>query len=323
MIKSLENILDYESECSTIDFKHEQYPLGNHPKKHEILKDISAMANFPSDDDKFIIIGVDESSGRPSGYNEINNLIDQASYQQYLNSNIEPNINFDYKAFKYKGYNLAYFRIFNNKDRPYLIKRDVANGTQIELREGDGFIRVGTSTRRLTRPDFDKIYNSKFHKIDRKKDLIITPYFGTPEDEMISKLKYFDISIENNSNSSIEIELEMKVYKGDQYDLFDEIELIRELKKARSKSDGLYGYTFPVLDTPTFDFHVHYKDSSDYILVSTTKAIKISQRSIEKDIFNKRIILVEEEDNIIKAEITVRSDDFTEGLLSETLEIKK
>ena len=56
MTEKITDILDYSSECNTIDFKQEQYPIGKHPQKHEILKDISSMANLPTNEDKYIII---------------------------------------------------------------------------------------------------------------------------------------------------------------------------------------------------------------------------------------------------------------------------
>jgi len=127
MKKSLDEILAYESESHSIDFKKEQYPVKKDAKKHEFLKDISAMANHPSDEDKYIIIGVKEGNGVASEFYEVTNLIDEAKYRQYLNTNIEPKINFEYKSFMHKGFRLAYFRIFENMDRPYLFKKVVRN----------------------------------------------------------------------------------------------------------------------------------------------------------------------------------------------------
>lgn len=332
-MEKITNILDYSSECSTIDFKQEQYSIGKHPKKHEILKDISAMANLPANEDKYIIIGVIEENGRPFKFCDIENITDQAKYQQYLDSNIEPTITFEYKTVNYEGHHLAYFRIFNNTDRPYLIKKEVRNGSdndQIEFREGDGFIRVGTSTKKLTRSDFDKIYESKYKKADRKNDIIIKPYFGVPVDEILSELsvKYFDISVENNSNKSIELDIQMKVYKGSEFDLFSDTQLIKEIKDRQPKPTEIFGLRLPDFDTPMIDLHVDYKDFPDHILVSRIKlrnektALRLAQNEIEKDIFNQRIILLEEGSNMIKAEIIIRSDDFTEGQLSQTIEIQ-
>ena len=106
----LEKIIQYDSESPTLDFKEIQYSLENNPKKNELLKDISAMANYPGDENRFIIIGVIESNGVAGKFRDIDQLIDDAKYQQFLMSNIEPKINFEYKPFSYKGHQLAYFR---------------------------------------------------------------------------------------------------------------------------------------------------------------------------------------------------------------------
>lgn len=56
--------------------------------------------------------------------------IDEAKYQEYVNSNIEPKINFEYLPLKYKNHQLAYFRIFGNHDRPYLMKKEIRNSSK-------------------------------------------------------------------------------------------------------------------------------------------------------------------------------------------------
>src|SRR5690606_615567 len=108
MLDQLKYFIENESENSHLDFKREQYTIekGN-PKQSDFLKDISAMANIPSERDKFIIIGVAEKDGKVANFMDVNNLIDQANYQTYLNEYIEPEINFEYKPFSYEGHKLA------------------------------------------------------------------------------------------------------------------------------------------------------------------------------------------------------------------------
>ena len=84
MSEVVKNIIKYNSESHSTDFKLEQYPIGKRDKKHELLKDISAMANHPSNEEKYIIIGVSEKDGMVSGFRDIKNLVDQAKYQQYI-----------------------------------------------------------------------------------------------------------------------------------------------------------------------------------------------------------------------------------------------
>jgi predicted HTH transcriptional regulator len=58
MIEKLVEIIKYHSESVYVDFKSQEYPLGKNGKKNEILKDISAMANHPSNEPKYIVIGI-------------------------------------------------------------------------------------------------------------------------------------------------------------------------------------------------------------------------------------------------------------------------
>lgn len=121
MKETIFNLIENESENTKLDFKLEQYPIekGN-IKKGEFLKDMCAFANFISKEDKFIIIGAEEENGIAVSFKSIDNLHDQASYQQFLNQYIEPEINFEYREIIHEGNRLAYFRLFNNNKRPYL-----------------------------------------------------------------------------------------------------------------------------------------------------------------------------------------------------------
>lgn len=329
------DILKYSSEGHSIDFKRDQYPIEKHGKKHEILKDISAMANHPSNEDKYIIIGVKEKNGVASEFYDINELIDQATYQQYLDSNIEPKINFEYKSFIYDDHQLAYFRIFDNNDRPYLIKKAVQNSSdknKIEFKEGDGFIRVGTSTDKMTRHDFDNIYKSKYELTDRKSDLIITPYFGLSDTEELKqlKLRFFDIQIENTSNRSIDLDVEMKIFRADNYKIVPERTILEEFDKHHSTQQysGL-GFRMPhISGMRSINFHIDVDELSDYIFIKRTKlrqqkfALNIPQKSYEKDIFYQGLVLIGESSGSIKAELVIRSDDFSSGVLRQMIELK-
>jgi predicted HTH transcriptional regulator len=72
------------------------------------------MANHLSDEDKYIIIGVKRKKSGDIKFQDVLEPIDQASYQQFLDSNIEPQINFEYGTSTFEGHHIAYFKIFNN-----------------------------------------------------------------------------------------------------------------------------------------------------------------------------------------------------------------
>lgn len=332
MNTELEQIIKYNSEGSNLDYKKEEYVLGKSEKKNEILKDISAFANQHSDSDKYIIIGVKEKDGVASELYEIENLTDEATYQQFLFDNIEPKINFEYKSAIFEEKQIAYFRIFGNKNRPYLFKKNLQNPVtkKPEYRIGDGFIKVGSSSKKLDRNDFESIYKTRFTERDRKNDLKIETYFGTTDNDEIINLdiKYIDVKITNQSNKSIEFDIEMKVFKSDKYGLISEDELIKELKKNRKKKSNGFGIDFGVIQPQIMNLHIDFNEKEDFVIISRNSlakktAINLAQNSSESDIFCKHLFVLGEGANEIKAELTIRSDDFTEGTLIKELTFKK
>ena len=287
------------------------------------MKDISAFANHPSDEDKYIIIGIKEKNGTASDFYSIDELVDQAKYQQLINNNIEPEIRFEYKQFDYKEHKLSYFRIFGNHDRPYLMKKEVrssVDASKIEFREGEGFIRVGTSTRRLIRSDLDNIYGIKYKNVDRKSDLMIAHCFGTIDNDDFSGLyaRYFDISIENGSNQSLNVEVEMKVFKGENVKLVSDYDLRLKLIKPQVSEYMMPEFYSPILPP----FNTSIEDSPDSLIITRNgnPGINISQNSIEKYVFDKQLLILGKESASVRADVTIRSDDFTEGALFKSLE---
>lgn len=166
-------------------------------------------------------------------------------------------------------------------------------------------------------------------KRDRKTDLIITPYLGDPDDELLRELecKYFDISIENKSNQSIEIDVEMKVRKSPESKIISEHDLKNSLKQQFNKSKNQFNYGLSSIEIEPMDLDVHFKDNQDYIHVSRIKlrnqryALILAQQEIENDVFNKKIIIINKGSDTIKAELIIRSDDFSEGILLKQFEI--
>jgi schlafen family protein len=86
----LEDILRFHVEGNSVDFKAVEYKKEQFPA---LLKDIPAMANSATNDDRYIIIGVklhpdgtrsfDGISGEPT---------DSAIFQQLTHENIEPEL---------------------------------------------------------------------------------------------------------------------------------------------------------------------------------------------------------------------------------------
>src|SRR5690606_33698270 len=107
----------------------------------------------------YIIIGVKEKDGFAVGFQDIDSLLTETNFQQFIDQSIEPRINFSYGLFEHLGCKLAYIKIFNNYDRPYLFKKDMdSKRSDLAFKKGSGFIRDKTLIRRLERQDFESIY---------------------------------------------------------------------------------------------------------------------------------------------------------------------
>jgi hypothetical protein len=327
MIEKLIEIIKYHSESVFVDFKSLEYSLGKNPKKSDVLKDISAMANHPSDEPKYILIGVIEKVGVASDFNQINEPTDQAKYQQYLDANIEPSIKFEYRSFKYEGNKLAAFIIKDNNQRPYLFKKNLIyqNKPIQDYKIGDGFIRAGTSSRKLSRDDFELIYKKRYESKDRKSDLIIKPklinYIESTQDENPSFF-IIDFCIENITNSSIGFDVECKVHYRNGIDIIKKIELVEKFEDK-----GLSG-TYPQYFEPKIDptlMQLYIEELNDCYVISRNKTIYekyqivLSQRQKESHIFFNEILLGYSSkkmgDAMVKIELILRSDEFKSGPL--------
>ena len=131
---NLDELIEYESENTSLDFKAEEYGKNN----FELIKDVMSMANAHTNVKKYIIVGVKDN---PNGDREIiglKTISDQAV--------------------------LDIIEIGNNQDRPYMMKKD--NTT---LKKGDSWIRKGSRQSRIVREDIDKIFQGRLNFIDTKE----------------------------------------------------------------------------------------------------------------------------------------------------------
>lgn len=318
----ISELIAYGSEGPALDFKREQYPLGSSPKKAEMLKDISAMVNHPSEEDKFIIVGVIEKEGRAHAFPGIDTLESEAKYQQYVRDNLEPMIQFEYLKVDYEGQQLAYFRIFGNIDRPYLFKSDIKNPADqklVDFRIGDGYIRTGSSTKKLDRKDFDRLYVAKFRKKDRKNQILVIPSISEVIQGKLRGLPVIDVKVLNQSNEAITFDIELKVTSGD-VELSQTVirEIGRKENERLSRIDPL-GTALRSTDVYFPNLHVSIKAEGNVFLIKREKrnfaqgAVTISQHDQEDEIFMNDVILFGESGARVVGEVILRSDDFTEG----------
>ncbi|MFZ3590351.1 helix-turn-helix domain-containing protein [Bacillus sp. DJP31] len=153
-------LIEHGYECEYLDFKERQYMK---EINNDLIKDIMAMANSNCEGEKFIICGIKDKPNAERTLNGINpdDFIDSSNFQQLILSNIEPDINFDYFPFEYKGFCFGVFRINNNQNKPYMLKKKYKN-----LNEGLCLIRKGSQHSVATRSDFDRFYLHKGFEID-------------------------------------------------------------------------------------------------------------------------------------------------------------
>lgn len=153
-MKELEDIIQFENENTALDFKAIQYKK---EKYVDLLKDIISMSNSKIKEDKFIIIGVNHKTNGERDIIGINeNFIDEATYQQLLNENVEPEIDFKYYPFDFDSKKFGVFQIQNSSNPPYMLKKDYG-----KLKKGDCFIRKGSHQTRVARKDIDFFISQK------------------------------------------------------------------------------------------------------------------------------------------------------------------
>lgn len=156
-------IIENDSEREYVDFKKEIYDFSIPENKEEFLKDILAMANSRFIGDKYIIFGVKEEEGSKYFFDVSQEQIkDQATYQQIIRENIEPDIKFEVKMFRKDEYDLCCF-IINGDDRPYIIKKKFG-----KINQGFSHKRINTFRTPLLRRDFDEIYEEKENALQIK-----------------------------------------------------------------------------------------------------------------------------------------------------------
>ena len=92
---------------------------------------------------------------------------------------------------------------------------------------------------------------------------MVKPHFGTSSNPKLAtrNVKYLDISIENNSNTSIDFEVEMKVTKDQSFQLISEKDLLDELDRLKSKKSGPFDFGITISDINPISFHTSMEEN--------------------------------------------------------------
>lgn len=140
--KKFIDALLYEEESVVLDFKKEQYRFkqSDDDDKSELLKDILAFANAWRRTDAFILIGIEELKGKRSRVVGINEFLDDAAIQQFVNRKTQRPITFSYQNLNFEGKDIAVIQI-PCQERPFYLRRDYGR-----VKKDTVYIRRGSST---------------------------------------------------------------------------------------------------------------------------------------------------------------------------------
>jgi len=139
---SLIETLLYGEEGVDLDFKRDQYKFlkASKDEKGELLKDILAFANSWRRTDAFILIGIKEVKGGRSKVYGINDKLDDAQIQQFVNSKTNEPLSFSYRNMDFESKCIGIIHIPIQR-RPLYLKKNFG-----KLKKETVYIKRGSST---------------------------------------------------------------------------------------------------------------------------------------------------------------------------------
>jgi hypothetical protein len=110
------------SEGETLDFKGKQYPSSSDEEKSKLLIDILAMANVLADEDRHILIGVEEEDGNAKQVCGADTTIKDSNLQQLVKSKTNRPVLFRLEVQTHDGKNVTVIQIDKEQQRPIYLK---------------------------------------------------------------------------------------------------------------------------------------------------------------------------------------------------------
>jgi hypothetical protein len=160
---NLDDMIRYENEHLALDFKKKQY-IDN---KVELLKDLLSMANAQVEGPRYIVTGVKLLPDGSREFHPIEQVVDDAEYQELVRANIEPELRFSYQPYWIEGNLVGVYMIqVSDERKPFMMKKDYQ-----PLKKGDSFIRRGSQQMQMTLLDFDQIYEVR-HNIIKEREIL-------------------------------------------------------------------------------------------------------------------------------------------------------
>lgn len=162
------NQLLYRNEGVDLDFKQAQYRFtkAEDNEKSELLKDILAIANSWRDGTGYILIGFKDCTPHPAEVVGIaaEDHIDDSRLQQFVNSKVEPALDFKYEERIFEGKHIAVISI-PKQQRPFFVaaKYGKVNSNIVYVRRGSSTdeatpIEIGRMVQPVSAPSMGQIY---------------------------------------------------------------------------------------------------------------------------------------------------------------------
>lgn len=221
--KLIDSLL-YGEEGVDLDFKEGQYRFSkaSDEEKSELLKDILAFANAWRRSDAFILLGIKEVKGGRSEVVGVQEKIDDAKIQQFINSKTQKPIIFSYRNVEFEGKDISVIHISIQR-RPFYLKKNFG-----KLKKETVYIRRGSSTD-IAKPDEIAKMGALPLGFDEKQP-ILELYYADKENR---NLIYDDLSI---------------------YPLILHPPKRKDIPDYESSPSNRWGLTFSI-DRPNYDYY--------------------------------------------------------------------
>jgi len=265
----IDELIEFHNECDFLNFKQEEYNESNKPN---VIKDVLSFANSHAIGDRYIIIGVKKNNGEISTFN-IHSKMDSAHLQQYILSNITPELNIDYEPYNYQGKNLMILTVKNPDSRPYQTAKQVQfKNNNILLRKNEIWIRKGSHQELASIKDLERIYAYKYE-----------------QDGFNDKIQLF---FENSKTDNIELHVIKNVELPSQIQK-EKIQKILNKKEELAKSPFARGLIDFTVINYNFGEPIPYEKRDVATLKSNLKDIETTYYEVDREyIFEKKAHLL-------------------------------
>ena len=149
--KLIENLLNRQ-ESDDLDYKSGQYNFDNNHGKSKFIKDIVAMANTPRSGPAYILVGVQEQSGKVRSTTGVTDHPDEAMLGGIVSGKVDPTPRFTYRQIVHDGVNLGLIEIPCDQPVPIMPRTDYG-----VLRRGCVYIRRNTQNTEADKTDLARI----------------------------------------------------------------------------------------------------------------------------------------------------------------------